>query len=300
MEWFGQTEMSEFKFACPVCGQHITADSSASGSHLECPTCFQKIVVPQAAAGDSKFILSASQVNKPRPIPTNGGAPVAPTDHGSKKSLVAGIALVAFILVVGAVAFVFRDKIFKPKPSPEAETKAKQGEKVAKVAPAKLHPIPTNITWSLDLTNLTFPEGGAVGSIHGNGFVCEKATLQGGNLTLRQGRSGPLELQLSVAFFAQQGEELSGKTIEIPSDREPPLPKVTLRWRDEQQQEARKSIPSGYALRVAFGEVGNGRIPGQIFICLPDESKSFVAGSFDAELRKPNPPKQKQPKTPKK
>src|SRR5712672_2412427 len=60
--------MSEFKFACPVCGQHITADSSTSGGQLECPTCFRKIVVPQApTAGDSKFIISAAQVAKPRP-----------------------------------------------------------------------------------------------------------------------------------------------------------------------------------------------------------------------------------------
>src|SRR5438105_639326 len=60
--------MSEFKFACPVCGQHITADSHSSGGHLECPTCFQKIIVPQApASADPKFIVSAAQVAKPRP-----------------------------------------------------------------------------------------------------------------------------------------------------------------------------------------------------------------------------------------
>jgi len=116
---------------------------------------------------------------------------------------------------------------------------------------------------------------------------------------LRQGRSGPNELAVSVTFFAQQGEELSGKTIEIPTNREPPLPKVVLRWRDEQQQEVRKNIAGGYALRVAFGEVASGRIPGRIFICLPDESKSFVAGNFEAEIRKPNPPKPKQPQAPK-
>ncbi len=40
--------MSEFKYACPVCGQHIKCDSSQSGTQMECPTCFQKIVVPQA------------------------------------------------------------------------------------------------------------------------------------------------------------------------------------------------------------------------------------------------------------
>ena len=65
--------MSEFKFACPVCGQHITADSSTSGGQIECPTCFQKIVVPQApASAETKFILSAAQVGKPRPASTNG------------------------------------------------------------------------------------------------------------------------------------------------------------------------------------------------------------------------------------
>ena len=47
-EMVGAEAMSEFKFACPVCGQHITAGSSASGSQIVCPTCFQKIVVPQA------------------------------------------------------------------------------------------------------------------------------------------------------------------------------------------------------------------------------------------------------------
>src|SRR5712671_1173492 len=64
--------MSEFKFACPVCGQHITADSKTSGSKLDCPTCFQKIIVPQApASGFSKLIMSASQVGKPRPVQTD-------------------------------------------------------------------------------------------------------------------------------------------------------------------------------------------------------------------------------------
>src|SRR5439155_13404848 len=60
--------MSEFKFACPVCGQHITADSATSGTRLDCPTCFQKIIVPQApASAGSKLIVSAVQVGKPRP-----------------------------------------------------------------------------------------------------------------------------------------------------------------------------------------------------------------------------------------
>ena len=50
---------------------YTVADSSISGKHLECPTCFQRIVVPQApASDDTKLILSAAQVTKPREVST--------------------------------------------------------------------------------------------------------------------------------------------------------------------------------------------------------------------------------------
>ena len=50
------------KFACPVCGQHITADASASGTPLECPTCFQTLIIPHAPEfGDRKLVLTAAK-----------------------------------------------------------------------------------------------------------------------------------------------------------------------------------------------------------------------------------------------
>src|SRR5437899_1810004 len=110
--------MSEFKFACPVCGQHITADSSTSGGQLECPTCFQKIVVPQApSSADSKFILSASQVGKPRPLPTdtlNGSS----TPKPSSNAVPVLITVLVLLGAAGAAAFFFKDKIFKSTPPP--------------------------------------------------------------------------------------------------------------------------------------------------------------------------------------
>jgi len=54
--------MSEFKFACPVCGQHMNCDSSQAGAVMECPTCFQKITAPQTTAtGEQKFILTGTK-----------------------------------------------------------------------------------------------------------------------------------------------------------------------------------------------------------------------------------------------
>src|SRR6266436_5752765 len=102
--------MSEFKFACPVCGQHITADSSTSGGQLECPTCFQKIVVPQApASGDAKFILSAAQVAKPRP--TQNGAQLAPLQPSRARVWMPIVVLLLLLLcVIAAALFVFRGR----------------------------------------------------------------------------------------------------------------------------------------------------------------------------------------------
>jgi DNA-directed RNA polymerase subunit RPC12/RpoP len=108
--------VSEFKYACPVCGQHIKCDSSQSGSVMECPTCFQKITVPQApATDDSKFIIKGTKVGE-RPLPAasaNSGVATAP----AKDFPVAGIAFVILLCAVVAAGFVFRGMIFKSAPT---------------------------------------------------------------------------------------------------------------------------------------------------------------------------------------
>ncbi len=293
--------MSEFKFACPVCGQHITADSSTSGGQLECPTCFQKIVVPQASAADSKFILSASQVGKPRPVPadTAGGSTLP---KPSSSALPIAIVLVVLLGAAGAAAYFFRDKIFKSsspsKPIAESKTNS-PGKKAVDNTPMTIYPIPTNFFWTLNLTNIAIPDSPASGSIRSNGFVCERSTLQGGTLTLRQGKSWPPDLGITIQLFAKQGEELSGKTVDIPADRQPPVPRVTIRWKDAQHEPLTHVIENGgYALKVVFGDAANGRMPGKLYLSLPDDAKSFLAGSFDAEIRKPPAPKKKSPPKP--
>jgi hypothetical protein len=38
--------MSEFKFSCPQCGQHILCDMEWGGREINCPACQQTLVVP--------------------------------------------------------------------------------------------------------------------------------------------------------------------------------------------------------------------------------------------------------------
>jgi DNA-directed RNA polymerase subunit RPC12/RpoP len=104
--------MSEFKYACPVCGQHIKCDSSQTGTVMECPTCFQKITVPQApATADSKLIITGTKVGE-RPILTasgDSGVATAPEKHFP----LAAFAVIALLCAVVAAALAFRGKIFK-------------------------------------------------------------------------------------------------------------------------------------------------------------------------------------------
>jgi hypothetical protein len=63
------TTISELKFACPVCQQHIACNPGLGGLQMECPTCFCQIIIPKAATGaTTKLILQARQAHGQRPF----------------------------------------------------------------------------------------------------------------------------------------------------------------------------------------------------------------------------------------
>jgi len=272
--------MSEFKFACPVCGQHITTDSGSSGKQIGCPTCFRQIIVPQAPASEeTKLILSAAEVAGPRPTPSglDGAAEPRPRASALQTLAKAGV-LLALLGLAGVGLRALVDKTLL------AESVFRQPSASRLSRPA--YRIPRNIKWTLDLSKAAFPEAVAAGSLNGIGFRCERATLQEGKLTLRQGGPGGAPVMgVAIHLFARRAEELSGKTIEIAATRPPPLPRVSVRWEEGRQQAGRADVWAGYALKLAFRQPANGRLAGKLYLCLPDSAKSFVAGTFDAEIR---------------
>lgn len=281
--------MSEFKFACPVCGQHITADSSASGKQLECPTCFQRIVAPQAPlSGDPKLILSASKVPTGRKAFETGGDLGGKSKHRSLKATAAPLVL---LLGTGGVAFLLWHNELCSLANGLAERATNPGSKTATPPVFRSpHPVPTTVSWTLNLTNSSIPNGDVVGSIHGNGFLCERATFKAGRLSLRQGSAGVPDLGITVSMGVRQPEELKGKAVIVTPINPVPAPRVVLRWKDDQQEPVTEHIHGGYAMKLIFGTVSNGRLHGRIFIALPDDQKSFAAGNFDAEITQPNQP----------
>jgi hypothetical protein len=110
------TPVSEFKFVCPVCGQHIKCESWRSNTVMECPTCFQKITVPQAPeTDDPKFIITGTKVIKRSRStpPVDSGAATPP----ARSSLLPGIAVGILLCALVAAAFAFRGIIFKSAPA---------------------------------------------------------------------------------------------------------------------------------------------------------------------------------------
>jgi DNA-directed RNA polymerase subunit RPC12/RpoP len=282
--------MSEFKYACPVCGQHIKCDSTQSGTVMECPTCFQKITAPQAPkTDDPKFIITGTKVGE-RPIPAAvADAGAAPTPAPEKSS---SLPAILFIVLLGAAAvalFAFQGRIFKsaggqgaPGPSPsQMPVRPPPPPKPVVVAPPA-----ADARWMLSLDAVTIPDSTVAGRVHGRDFICDRATLQGGTLTLR----GATDLGATINFGGVLPEVLAGQSINVATNAEKAA-RVILRWK-EGNLSLRENFTNGYALRIEFGLLAGNRMPGKVYLCTPDLEKSYLTGNFNAEIRKPRPPRE--------
>ncbi len=277
--------MSEFKFACPVCGQHITCDSGSSGSPMACPTCFRQLVVPQATApGTSNLVLTASEVqSRIIPLPGSSGAEagrVVPV----KRFPWAALALGLVVCTAGAALFVFRGKIFSALPK---AVRVKTNSLASVATPTE-----NGTNWTLNLVAARIPDAPVAGQINGQSFAMQRATVRGGMLILWRGTKWPPDVGMAVDFFAKQAEDLAGKTIIIEATSTN-APRLMVRWQDDQGQTVTQDFHEGYALRVEFGPLAGTRLPGKIYLAAPDEGKSHVAGTFEADIHKPSPQKPK-------
>ena len=282
--------MSEFKFACPVCGQHITADGSASGIVLECPTCFQNLIVPHPPEfGGRKLVLTAAKAPASKLAAAPGHKADAPKSAAQRlKNSLIPLSLLA--LTGGTAFFLWHQQI-----TSVANKLADRATRSPMATPPPAifrsnYPVPENIAWTLNATNVGIPSGEVVGSVHGHGFHCERAVLKGDRLSLRQGPAGPPELGVTVTLPTKRPEELAGKAFLVGPSAPVPSPRVVLRWKDDFQEPVTQHVHSGYAMKLMFGRIAEGRIYGRIYLAVPDDQKSFVAGNFEAEITRPPEP----------
>lgn len=95
----------EFKFSCPVCHQHIAADSSMAGTQIDCPTCFRAIIVPKAPTGNTtKLILRGTHAKKQTSI-SSAVRQQTSSEHLSLKKLSVVVALITGLLVYAVSSY---------------------------------------------------------------------------------------------------------------------------------------------------------------------------------------------------
>ncbi len=271
--------MSEFKFACPVCGQHLTVASSSSGQQMDCPTCFRRIVIPQApASGDSKLLLAGAQPAQPRP--TTVAADLKPLkDPRSHASLLSTVLLVALLGAAGAILYHFR--------APLLEALGLRKQPLAQTTAPATNAAPAVATWTLEPGKAVIPERPISGKLHGNEFACEKVLFAGGTLSLRQGPGWPPELGLDILLSAQKAEQLNGKNIVITPGARSVVSKIVLRWKDDLNHAQSRDFTNGYALTLTVPQADAHRLLGRLYVALPDAEKTFAAGNFEAEVVQP-------------
>ena len=180
--------------------------------------------------------------------------------------------------------------------APNAQPKSVANPAMATQPPAGPVAPPANDTnWMLVLGTNDTPESQVVGRIHGQDFIAERVGFQNGSLTFRYGTKGSVEFGAIINFSGALAEELTGKTINVTTNVEKAA-KVTLRWTDDTGTVQKPVFDNGYALRLEFGLLVNNHLPGKIYLCLPDDEKSYLMGSFVASVSKPKPKNEQKPK----
>jgi hypothetical protein len=301
--------MSEFQFPCPKCRQPVLCAEEHRGLELTCPHCSGNITAPAPAGTPgnkpgSKLGVTATTTAHDQPKP-QAHLPLPAPPPKKKNSQWVPVAVTAF-LVVGAAAVVYlnpdlvstvKDKIGLGAPVVVAPTNAPPAEVAATNAPPPPPPKSPPASWSLDKIPAPLPNYAANGVIMSNDFLVDVAHLDKTpdnkvTLSLRQGTGSVPDRDFMIYLRLDPGEGLDGKQWSVAqTDKVPPPPPVVKQWRpDARYGPQSKWFRSGYAMKLQLGTNINNKISGSIYLALPDDDHSFVAGAFSADVRNIQPP----------
>jgi hypothetical protein len=292
--------MSEFTFSCPLCQQDIICDAQYHGHQLQCPICHGEITAPEAAAQSAgPLALKGPGGAKHTPyMPRFHQQPVVDRKSGMGKlvKITATILLVLVILFFMARITGLDSRLpsFLGRRSTATAAATSAGSapgqsaaspaETAAAAPVAPPPPPAPVAWTTNLAHAVIPTNAAHGRITATDFKYDSAWVNNGILSLRQGKDSSPDLELGVFFGLKAGESLSGKTIDIAQEARL-APRVWKRWKVEGKLALQQKVYSkGYTMKLQFGDVSEDKVTGKIYLCLPDEDQSVVAGSFVASV----------------
>ncbi len=173
------------------------------------------------------------------------------------------------------------------KPQKDAGEKPVKSEKTLK---------PSSTIWKNDLKDAKIPDAPARGMIHGGVFLPDSPKIENGILTFRDGKDFLPDHSVTIFLFLK-GEAPDGKSYNITSTSGFGSPHIHMKWKPKNLKTPKSRVfMKGYSMRLEFAKTQGGKLPGKIYLCLPDEMKSYLAGSFNATVKKVEKTKRPAPK----
>lgn len=139
-----------------------------------------------------------------------------------------------------------------------------------------------------EVSTKPIPDQPALGLVHGRKLKVEEATLdlENGSLRIGQGDGFLNKLEeFTIELPLQKIEEFVGKTITVEPSEDTGID-VTLAYKVHGEFSIKtQKFLSGFSMKIEFGTQKDGKIPGKIHLRVPDTKRSFVVGSFVAEIK---------------
>lgn len=147
------------------------------------------------------------------------------------------------------------------------------------------------VAWSLDASSVEIPASRICGTISKSTFVANVSSLITGSsrevLLFSQGES-PTDPDLGLFVYLRlaPGESIENRTWTISPAQQTGVPQVIKRWKvGTPAQLHQRAFSGGYAMKLQFGKIADGVMPGKIYVALPDPEHSVVSGRFQAAVR---------------
>jgi hypothetical protein len=134
----------------------------------------------------------------------------------------------------------------------------------------------------MDLKAMDLSDAPLAGRLGGQEFRPDKVEYDGDALTFRQGKEFFADREIKLLGFGDL-DTREGLTLVVTPDKEfgADMPHVHASSKKSGGALPDTQMHMGkYALRLKLGKPKDGKVRGQIYLCLPDEARSFIAGSF--------------------
>ncbi len=268
---------------------------------LACPHCNAQISAPApagapAAKAPSKYSVGAEAPHDPGPKPSVIPPPAKVPPKKPNFKWVTPVVVVVVLCAAGF--FLYSNPSYidaakvklglasAPAPQPTNAPPTDASAATNAVAAVTNAPPPPAV-WNLDLSTNNFPDYAAKGAIASSEYLVDGARIDGSVLSLIQGSGGPPEREFIIYLSLHQGETLEGLSVTVAPEQKTGVPRILQRWKaDGKPALQSKSYAFGYAMKLELGKLNNNTIPGKIYLSVPDDDHSFLAGTFSAGIKK--------------